>query len=115
MNEQIARVKSLRDYLGNPSDCSARFLWSAKNTTTLDKVLRGTSLGGLLQELSGRSVVIFTQDQFAAALAMIELDGVARRLIICSPDLSWENLSCLIAKAGVDAIVSDQDTQNVAP
>jgi acyl-coenzyme A synthetase/AMP-(fatty) acid ligase len=40
-------------------------------------------------------------------LALIELDGVARRLIICTPDLAPEHLRSVIARAGVDAIVSD--------
>jgi acyl-CoA synthetase (AMP-forming)/AMP-acid ligase II len=40
---------------------------------------------------------------------MIELDGVVRRLVICPPDLSSEDLLSLISKAGVEAIVSDHD------
>jgi acyl-coenzyme A synthetase/AMP-(fatty) acid ligase len=37
------------------------------------------------------------------------LDGVARRLIICPPDVSAAHLPSIVAGAGVDAIVSDQD------
>ncbi len=40
---------------------------------------------------------------------MIELDGDARRMIICPPDLSAEHLPEVIGRAGVDAIVSDHD------
>jgi acyl-coenzyme A synthetase/AMP-(fatty) acid ligase len=60
-------------------------------------------------ELARRSVLISTRDQFAAALALIELDGIARRLIICTPDLPSEHLPAVVAKAAVDAIVSDHD------
>jgi acyl-coenzyme A synthetase/AMP-(fatty) acid ligase len=42
-------------------------------------------------------------------MALIELDGVARRLVICTPDVSSEHLASVIAQAGVDAIVSDRD------
>jgi acyl-coenzyme A synthetase/AMP-(fatty) acid ligase len=100
---------AIRDKLGNPSDSLGRFLWGAKASVSLSALLRGTSLGGRLQELSGRSVLVATQDQLAAALALIELDGVARRLIIGTPDLSPEHLPSVLAKAGVDAIVSDHD------
>ena len=48
-----------------------------------------------------------------AALALIELDGVARRLVVCPPDLSSEHLPAVIAKAGVDAIVSDRDPHDL--
>src|SRR5437588_583957 len=100
---------SIRDGLADASDCSARFLWGATASVSLDVLLRGTSLGGRLLELSGRSVLVATREQLAAALALIELDGVARRLIICTPDLSSEHLPSVIAKADVDAIVSDHD------
>src|SRR6059036_2945807 len=105
-------LTSIRHKLDNPSDCSGRFLWGAAGSVSLGDLLRGTSLGGRLLELSGRSVLLATQNQLAAALALIELDGVARRLIICPPDLPSEHLPSVIAKGGVDAIVSDHDLQN---
>jgi len=103
------QVKSIRDELSNASDQSGRFLWGPKAGVSLSDLLGGTSLGGRLPELSGRSVLLATQDQLAAALALIDLDGVARRLIICPPDLSSQHLSSVIARSGVDAIVSDRD------
>src|ERR1700681_120823 len=98
-------MTSIRHLLGR-ADNSGRFLWGARATLALDGPGRGTSLGGRLQELSGRSVLIATRDQLSAALALIELDGVACRLVICPPDLSSEYLRSVIATARVDAIVS---------
>ena len=103
------RATSLRVKLRSAPDCGGRFLWGATASVALGDLLRGTSLGGHLGELAGRSVLIATRDQLAAAVALIELDGVARRLIVCTPDLSSEHLPSVIAKAGVDAIVSDHD------
>jgi acyl-CoA synthetase (AMP-forming)/AMP-acid ligase II len=102
-------VTAIRDTLGNASDSLGRFLWGAKANVALSELARGTSLGGRLPELSGRSVLVATQDQLAAALALIELDGVARRLTICTPDLPSEHLPSVVARAGIDAIVSDRD------
>jgi acyl-coenzyme A synthetase/AMP-(fatty) acid ligase len=102
-------VNSIRDKLGNASACLGRFLWGANASVALSDLLRGTSLGGRLLELSGRSVLVAAQDQLVAALALIELDGIARRLVVCPPDLSSEHLPAVIVKAGVDAIVSDRD------
>jgi acyl-coenzyme A synthetase/AMP-(fatty) acid ligase len=104
----------IRDTLTDGPDCSGRFLWGANAAVALDGFARGTSLGGRLPELSGRSVLIATRDQLAAALAIIELDGTARRLIICPPGLSSEHLRSVIAKARVDAIVSDHDLPDQA-
>jgi acyl-coenzyme A synthetase/AMP-(fatty) acid ligase len=40
-------------------------------------------------------------------LAMIELDGIAGRLVICPPDLPHDHLRAIVATAAVDAIVTD--------
>ena len=102
-------MNTIRDTLGNASDCLGRFLWGANASVALSDLLRSTSLGGRLRELAGRSVLLATQDHLTSALALIELDGIARRLVVCPPDLSSEHLPAVIAKAGVDAIVSDRD------
>src|SRR6058998_1207908 len=102
-------LASIRDKIGSASDCSGRFLWGATASVSLGDLLRGTSFSGGLLELSGRSVLVATRDQLATALALIELDGVAGRLIICPPDLPSEHLPSVIAKGGVDVIVSDHD------
>src|SRR2546425_10963873 len=99
-------ARSIRDRLGDASECVGRFLWGAGASVSLGDLLRCTSLGGRLPELSGRSVLIATQDQLAAGLGLVELDGGARRVVICPPDLSPEHLPSGIARAGVDAIVS---------
>src|SRR2546428_10922240 len=98
-------ARSIRDRLGDASECVGRFLWGAGASVSLGDLLRCTSLGGRLPELSGRSVLIATQDQLATGLALVELDGGARRGIICPPDLSSANLSYVIARGGVDASV----------
>ena len=41
---------------------------------------------------------------------MIELDGVARRLVILPPDADAEHLAAVIAIAGIDAVVTDDGT-----
>jgi acyl-coenzyme A synthetase/AMP-(fatty) acid ligase len=52
-------------------------------------------------------VVLAIRDQLTAALAMIELDGLARRMILCPPDLAAEHLRAVISTAGADACVRD--------
>jgi acyl-coenzyme A synthetase/AMP-(fatty) acid ligase len=100
---------SIRDKLGHTPEVPPRFLWGAATSACLGHLLNGTTLGGRSAELAGRSVLIATRDQFAGALALIELDGVAGRLLVCPPDLSPEHLPAVVAKADIDAIVSDHD------
>lgn len=102
------RLPSIRDQLCKASDHAGRFLRSAEASISLGDLRRGTSLGGRLPELSGRSVLLTTRDQLVAALALIELDGVADRVIICPPDLPAEHLPSVMARGAVDAVVSDR-------
>jgi len=104
---QLRDPRSLRDALIDASSRADRFLWSAEGEISLGNLLRGTILGGRRSELSGRSVLIVTHDQLATAWSLIELDGVARRVVICPPEMAANYLPALVARAGVDAIVSD--------
>ncbi|WP_424363795.1 class I adenylate-forming enzyme family protein [Methylocystis parvus] len=71
-----------------------------------------TILGGRREELAGKSVLIGVSSQYAAALAMLELDGVAARMVITPPDFSAERLASAISQADVDVIVCDEATKD---
>jgi acyl-coenzyme A synthetase/AMP-(fatty) acid ligase len=81
---------------------------SAVTSVALADLARRSSLSGRLEDLRGSSVLIWTKDQLAAALALLELDGVARRLVLCPPGLPPEHVPAVIATARVEMIASDQ-------
>src|SRR5215472_101886 len=87
------------------------FLFDRHGCVALPDLGWGSSLGGRLEQLSGRSVLVVTQDQLTAALALIELDGIARRLVVCPPGLSADYLPAIAASAEIDAVVSDRTTE----
>ena len=62
----------------------------AERNRQVGRSCRGSIFGGRLEEFRGRSVLIASTDQLTAALALLELDGMARRLILYPPDLPWE-------------------------
>ena len=107
------RLRPLHDLL-RADALSGRHLWAAGASVALAALARGTSLGGALPALHGRSVLLAMEHQLATALALIELDGVAGRLVLCPPGLSAEHRSHVMAGAGVDAVVSDGDTSRWA-
>jgi acyl-coenzyme A synthetase/AMP-(fatty) acid ligase len=102
--------QSSRASLWHSGDFSKNFLGGPQACVTLAELARGSVLGGRAEELRGRSVLISTSDQLAAALALIELDGVARRLVLCPPDFPFQHVPFAIDSAAVDAIVSDGTT-----
>jgi acyl-coenzyme A synthetase/AMP-(fatty) acid ligase len=84
-----------------------QFLWDRSASVRFTDLDRGTSLGGRLGELMGRSVLLATQSQLTSALVLIELDGIARRFVVLPPDADPAHLSAIIAAAEIDAVVID--------
>jgi acyl-CoA synthetase (AMP-forming)/AMP-acid ligase II len=99
-------IFALRDYL-DPG-LTGRTLSDARHAASLTDISDQTCLKDRLAELSGRSVLLAVSSQFLAALIMIEIDGIARRMLLCPPDLNTEHLQALIEDAEIDAVVTDQ-------
>ncbi len=69
-----------------------------------------SALDGDLGVLRGRSVMIAARDPLIATLALVELEGVARRMVICTPDLTADQLRGIGEVAEADAVVHDEGT-----
>src|SRR5579864_5154027 len=99
-------IFALRDYL-DPG-LTGRTLSDARHEASLTDIVDRTCLNGRLSELSGRSVLLATSNQFLAALVMLEIDGIARRMLLCPPDLNADHLQAIIEDAEIDAVVTDK-------
>ncbi len=99
--------RSIRDWLASrPAGAGPeRFLRGATADVSLTRLIDPVRHGG---RLAGRSVLVIARDQLDAALALVELDGTARRLILATPDLSSGHLPAIVADAQVDTIVSER-------
>jgi acyl-coenzyme A synthetase/AMP-(fatty) acid ligase len=84
-------------------------------SVALEELAAGSTFGSALESLRGRSVLIATREQLPTALALIELDGVARRMVLCTPDLTPQQLAGVAATAQADAIVLDAPRAASAP
>jgi acyl-coenzyme A synthetase/AMP-(fatty) acid ligase len=99
--------QSLWNAICAAGNLSERFLCGAERTVNLAELGRSTSLHGKAGSLRGRSVLLRTRDLLASALAMIELDGIVRRMVLCTPDLKTEDLRYVAAAVEADAVVCD--------
>jgi acyl-coenzyme A synthetase/AMP-(fatty) acid ligase len=99
-------IFALRDYLG--PELKGRTLSDARQAVSLTNILDETCLVGRPGQLAGRSVLLAVADQLISAVAMTELDGVARRMLLCPPDLNADHVKTLIEEAEIDAVVTDQ-------
>jgi acyl-coenzyme A synthetase/AMP-(fatty) acid ligase len=88
--------------------------WDRGASARVASLKHRTSFGGRLAELAGKSVAVATASQLTTALALIELDGIARRLTILPPDADPDHFAALFAGAEIDAVVTDGGTPDHA-
>jgi acyl-coenzyme A synthetase/AMP-(fatty) acid ligase len=69
-------------------------------------LVNGATFFDRIGDLQDRAVLLATNDQLSTAIALIELDGLARRIVLCTPELTDEQLSSIAATAQTDAIVT---------
>jgi acyl-coenzyme A synthetase/AMP-(fatty) acid ligase len=107
MKEPQSNPASLWSALKASGDLSGRFVQDAVSRIAMSDLVEGSALYGRGKELQGRSVLLTTSDEITTASALIELDGIARRIVLCPPDFPLEHLPYVIETAEVDAIVSN--------
>jgi acyl-coenzyme A synthetase/AMP-(fatty) acid ligase len=114
MNTAVTETRALRDHIADGP--APRFLWDRAGSACFTEIARGsaphqpmtfTIFGDRPGALAGRSVLLAAARQLTTALALIELDGLARRLLIVPPDIDASYLPVVAAAAEVDAVVID--------
>ncbi|MGA2848347.1 MAG: class I adenylate-forming enzyme family protein [Terracidiphilus sp.] len=99
---------SLRSSVLAAGNLSARLMVGGEASASWGDLVEGRVLDNPLEELSGRCVVLATSDPFSAAAALIQLDGSARRIVLCPPDLTPENIAFVVKCAGADVVITDR-------
>src|SRR5258708_30895869 len=99
----FASLRDAVDVGGTPP----AYLIGAEHRTALGDLLQGSAIASGVENLRGRSVLIASADPFLAVFALIEFDGLARRMTLYPPGLALEHLPYVIRYAEVDAVVSD--------
>jgi len=102
-----SELASLWSWTCAAGNLSARFLAEGEVTVNPGDLARGSIFRGRTEEFRGRSVLVATTDQLTTALALVELDGIARRLVLFPPDMPWEHVPFIIATARIDLLIFD--------
>jgi acyl-coenzyme A synthetase/AMP-(fatty) acid ligase len=89
-------------------------LHAREASLALANLAHASCLGAPLESLRGRSVLLAMREQLSTAIALLELDGVARRVVLCTPDLSVDALAEVAAAAAIDAELTDLDPRPVS-
>jgi acyl-coenzyme A synthetase/AMP-(fatty) acid ligase len=113
-------VTCLWDFIAPSGGATGGGFHGRSASVGLADLAAGSTFGSELESLRGRSVLIATHEQLPTALALVELDGVARRMVLCTPDLTPEQLAAVAATAQADAIIlqapsADSTSASLAP
>jgi acyl-coenzyme A synthetase/AMP-(fatty) acid ligase len=106
----IPEPESLWQAIGMAGWLPERWLADIWKRIPLAALSRGTSLSQPIGDQRGLSVLLLTRSQLATALALIELDGIARRIVLCPPTLAAADLPSVMETAEIDVVISEWPT-----
>lgn len=104
---QESNRSSLRNLLAGAGEPSGRFIADEVTRIDLHDLCQGRFLGADQDELRDRNVLVAVRSQLACAAALIGLDGLARRILLCPPDLAPRHIPPILSAGEVDCIVCD--------
>jgi acyl-coenzyme A synthetase/AMP-(fatty) acid ligase len=99
---------TLRAAIAAAGGLSSRLSVGPTSSATWGQLGSGSVFNCHAADLHGRSIVLAAIGKFAAAAAMIALDGVVRRMVLYPPDLSREHLSFVAQTAEAGVILIDE-------
>jgi acyl-CoA synthetase (AMP-forming)/AMP-acid ligase II len=108
-------VNSLWESPGLSGTPAAATLHARAGNIPLSRLRGHSTLGAARDALQGRAVLVATEQQLPTALALIELDGIARRIVLCTPDLTAAQLAEVAATAEAEAIVLEAGSTIASP
>lgn len=108
-------VRTLAEAVRRAPSHPSAWLMAPDVRVSFAEMAGGTWLAAPLARFAGRSVLVWTRAQLAAALALVELDGVAARLLIAPPDLAPAHLAELMWVAEIDIAVTNRPEADRAP
>jgi len=88
---------------------AGRVVSTRDHTVPLDGFAASSPFGAEREKFAGRSVALYVGDMAKAAAALIDLDGLARRILLCPPGWDAAKLQSAAAQAEADALAFDAD------
>jgi acyl-coenzyme A synthetase/AMP-(fatty) acid ligase len=101
------RPTSLAAFLRHNALAQDEVIAGPSCTMRLRDLLKREYIEGGNGRLAGRTVLVRVSRQTAAAAALIALDGVARRIVVCPPDVAAQHVPHVLRTAEVDCCVSE--------
>ncbi len=105
MRERLLSRSTLWDLVAASGLPPQRALFALDRKIALADLRSGMSVEP--DGLAGRSILIRTAKQLPAVLSLIELDGVARRIVLATADVPPAHLDAIACLAEIDVVLAD--------
>jgi acyl-CoA synthetase (AMP-forming)/AMP-acid ligase II len=99
--------RSLRHLTARAGLGAERFVADSRVRIGAHDLAFGGTIDAPLESFRGRSILLFCDRQLAVVRALLQLDGIAARIVLCPSDFMAEHLPAVIAEAQVDAILTE--------
>ena len=103
----LEQALGLRSLLLRSDGVSAGQLMGSEGNAAFSALTAASPFVDALTRLAGQNVMLAVTEQIIAAHAMIALDGMVARLVICPPGVPEPDRQAIAAKAAIDTIVDD--------
>ncbi len=97
----------LRERLRQAGGLDGLTIADREASVALASTVAGFRDSALAERFHGRSVLVATGGQRAAALAMLAIDGIARRMVLVPPGMTSEQTASILRDAEIDIAVTD--------
>ena len=97
----------LREHLKRAGGLDGLTIADRRTSIPLAGAVAAVRDAALAQRIHGRSVLVATGGQRAAALAMLAIDGLARRMVLMPPGLNAEQTASILRDAAIDICLTD--------
>jgi len=114
MKIQPSNSLTLGEFLKHSGRAADGIISGANGCVGFKEIVEGTCFQDNSVSFCGRSVLLATADQLTTALALVKLDGLANRVVLCPHDTDPQHFKSIISDAQIDTVVCGENFSDVA-
>jgi len=103
----LPKLQALWHLTNTAGSAPGRFIADSAGLGVLGELLSCGTIAAPLARFRGKSLLVWCKRQRTVVETLLQLDGIAARLVLCPSDFDAAHLAPVIAEAAIDAIVTD--------
>src|SRR6516165_4148698 len=113
MKMQPSNSITLGEILMHSGRVADGIISGAAGNVGFKEIVEGTCFQDNSVSFCGRSVLLTIPDQLMTALALVKLDGLANRVVLCPHDTDPQHFKTIVRDAQIDTVVCGDNFSDV--